>query len=382
MKKVLSALFLVFSLTCSAQWQKIYESTDTLAGHQDLYFTDANRGFIVGYDTFQSSGYIMSSTDGFDSWIVDYFPQAFIRSVDFPTVDTGYVTGIFNTRIFVMRTVDNGQTWDLINDSVVFANPPSVDISFFNDSVGIVSVDNAAFITHDSGNNWSQISADPPIGARGVDILGSRYAAANGSILRYSNDYGQNFDATLVYDNTSCDEIELWDDKFIIVGQAGVNQTPEFPFFNYARIAIGTFPNINMTRYEFPYIRDITDVERVSDGSIYAVTFPYPYPTLLQKHFLKSIDGGNTWYVQSTYPQDEVPYTRLDNIFCINDTLCYVAFGGVIYKTTNGGGPLLEEVTQVPLSVAGIKDDLNFSMAPNPTKGMVTIKSEKEQIKR
>ena len=53
-----------------------------------------------------------------------------------------------------------------------------------------------------------------------------------------------------------------------------------------------------------------------------------------------------------------------------------------IYKTTNGGGPLLEEVTQVPLSVAEIEDDVNFSLAPNPTSGRFTVSSEKEQIKR
>ncbi len=95
---------------------------------------------------------------------------------------------------------------------------------------------------------------------------------------------------------------------------------------------------------------------------------------------MKSIDGGGSWYKQDLV---EPGYYGTMQIFCPNDSVCYAVGGinGRIYKTSNGGGPLLEEVEQIVLSVKEIDDDLNFSISPNPTKNWVTISSDKEKIK-
>src|SRR5690606_26756254 len=76
-------------------------------------------------------------------------------------------------------------------------------------------------------------------------------------------------------------------------------------------------------------------------------------------------------------------YYGTQSLFCPSESVCYAVGGNnaYIYKTTNGGGPLLDEVTQIVLSVKEIDDDLNFSIAPNPTSGQVLVNSEKEKIK-
>jgi len=95
---------------------------------------------------------------------------------------------------------------------------------------------------------------------------------------------------------------------------------------------------------------------------------------------MKSLDGGDSWYKQDLVSPG---YYGTKQIYCPNDTVCFAVggIGGRIYKTTNGGGPLLDEVTQIVLSVKEIDDDLNFSIAPNPTSGEVLVTSEKEKIK-
>ena len=50
-------------------------------------------------------------------------------------------------------------------------------------------------------------------------------------------------------------------------------------------------------------------------------------------------------------------------------------------KCSSSSDPLLDEVEQIVLSVKEIDDDLNFSIAPNPTSGQVIVTSEKEKIK-
>jgi len=55
----------------------------------------------------------------------------------------------------------------------------------------------------------------------------------------------------------------------------------------------------------------------------------------------------------------------------------YAASGKVIYKTTNGGGPLLEPIESIVLSVENPFSRLEFNIFPNPSSGIVTLEFEK-----
>src|SRR5690606_14079731 len=130
----------------------------------------------------------------------------------------------------------------------------------------------------------------------------------------------------------------------------------------------------------FPYLSRTYGVSWPSENIMYSVCRPIYNEGANERFFMKSIDGGDTWHRQeSTMPY----YYGTQSLFCPSDSVCYAVGGNnaYIYKTTNGGGPLLDEVEQIVLSVKEIDDDLNFSIAPNPTSGEVIVNSEKQKIK-
>src|SRR5690554_408928 len=378
--KNLLILFALNATLCSAQWQKVYENTGDYLGHRDVFFTSVDTGFVIG-NGFNLLSYIITTNDGFETHSVQEFEDQQLRSIYFTSSEVGYIVGVKNSRINVLKTINNGGEWNIINDSVIVGNPLNIQVLFFNDTLGVITLDNMGFKTTDAGVTWSQIISNPAYGAVDADISGSRLAGVGGSQMRYSDDYGVTFNQVTVISGTSCSEIELWDNKFIATGtifQGTVS--PEFPNHNYARIAFGDFPDQNVQTFSFPNLRSFASVERVSNGALYAVAHPTPLAYPYENVFLKSLDGGFTWYGQEILPGNE-PNSQLDNLFCVNDTVCYAALSDLVYKTTNGGGPLLDQVEQVVVSIKEIKDDINFSITPNPTSGQVTIRSETELIK-
>ena len=173
--------------------------------------------------------------------------------------------------------------------------------------------------------------------------------------------------------------LDLYDYRFISSAIGNNGAELEFQTNSYGIITIGDILNQQFISQLFPELNRVKGVCWASENVMYAIGNSI-YSSSDPKYFIKSIDGGATWFTQNT---SEPGYWGTDKIDCPNDSVCYAIgyLNGRIYKTTNGGGPLLEEVEQIVLSVKEIDDDLNFSIAPNPTNGPVTITSEKEKIK-
>src|SRR5690606_39095298 len=111
----------------------------------------------------------------------------------FTSPEVGYIAGVKNHKIMLFKTIDSGINWEVLNDSIAPANPVNMKLLFFNDTLGVISVDNAGWKTTDAGLTWNQIISTPAYGAAGSDILSSRLAGVEGSQLRYSDDYGVTF---------------------------------------------------------------------------------------------------------------------------------------------------------------------------------------------
>ncbi len=363
----------------AAQWSQIYENND-FAGQTDVFFLNADTGFVVGNNSV--GGFVLRTHNGGASWDSLRYADYQIHTIFMTSIDTGYISCFYNTQISVMRTIDGGDSWQMVSTDLGTAISVQYSISFFDNDTGIINVQGGWYaITYDGGDNWNVQPDGDLYGTRDTDVDGDYIIGLDGAIVIWANNPDLTFHRdTLTYQGSHY-FLKAKDHRFIssAIGQDG--QELGYPNGAFGIITIGDVLTRDWNVTYFPYLARVYGVSWPSENIMYAVHSSIYSEGDAAKFFMKSVDGGQTWHRQETI---EPGYYGTQQIFCPNDSVCFAVggYGGRIYKTTNGGGPLLEEVTQVPLSVAEIENDLNFSMAPNPTTGLVTIKSEKEQIKR
>lgn len=379
MKLLMSILFLISTCSAQCQWHQIRES-DGLGGESDLFFLNADSGFVIGGNT--NGSFILRTHDGGVSWDSLWYEDHIFETIYFPSVDTGYISCYYDNQVAVMRTINGGDSWLRIASDLHTAVSVPYAISFFDNDTGVINVTGGWYaLSYDAGENWSAQPDGNLYGTRDMDIDENFLIGLDGSIVIWADHQDLIFHRdTLPYQGAHY-FLKSRDHRFIssAIGEDG--QQLGYPNGAFGIITIGDVLIKDWNVTYFPYLARVYGVSWPSENIMYAVHSSIYSEGDGAKFFMKSIDGGQTWYRQGTV---EPGYYGTQQIFCPNDSVCYAIGGGGmrIYKTTNGGGSLLEEVTQVPLSVVEIKDDLNFSMAPNPTTGRVTIKSEKEQIKR
>ncbi len=376
MRNLLLIVFTIIAVQSSSQWHITYESDSLYGNHIDASFYSAEGGVVIGQDQFQNAGYILRTDDGGENWISELYPGYFFRSIDFPSSNRGYLLFRKNLRLGVLQTSDGGANWVEVEDSLSYINPVEIEIEFFNDSVGMIAAQGVYYRTTNGGYNWSAVITSQNFGARSMDISGTELTGATGSFLTYSSDLGETVDSVAFVQINSCGSISLFNGHVVMGCTEAQSPTPDFPFFNFGKVVVGNTPQSDLVIHALPFTR-ITHLEAVSEDIIYATCLPLQNPN---GHFMKSVDGGHHWFTQNTMEDEPFPYSRFDNLSCVNDSVCYAAFGAFVYKTTNGGGFLIDPVQEVSLSVKEIKDDVNFSIAPNPTDGAITIRSEKEKL--
>ena len=97
--KYLLFLFLFFCVTKShAQWQKVYQNTGDYLGHDDVFFTSVDRGFVIG-NGFNSLAYIISTSDGFETYAVQEFENQKLRSIFLISPEVGAIVGVKEYRV-------------------------------------------------------------------------------------------------------------------------------------------------------------------------------------------------------------------------------------------------------------------------------------------
>jgi len=81
----------------------------------DVFFTDANHGWIVGGEWFSSENtfkaVILSTNDGGLTWDQQNFTGFRLYSVHFPDSTNGYAVGVSDNGSVMMKTSDGGITW-------------------------------------------------------------------------------------------------------------------------------------------------------------------------------------------------------------------------------------------------------------------------------
>jgi hypothetical protein len=76
------------------------------------------------------------------------------------------------------------------------------------------------------------------------------------------------------------------------------------------------------------------------------------------RQIMKTIDGGLNWHKQ--FLNYTTNYSAVTQMQCLNDSLCYAISGRQIFKTTNGGGPM------IGLGVNDLASENVIQVYPNP----------------
>ncbi|MBS1493984.1 MAG: T9SS type A sorting domain-containing protein [Bacteroidetes bacterium] len=179
MRKVVLSIFFsltLFSSACFPQnfgWTTLPNApvADSAADgrFEDMYFCDANTGFVIGY-----SGKVFRTTDGGSSWTNT--AQNFnhdLRSVGFFTPETGII-GTLDSNNILFRTTNGGVNWTQVVSSIQGTVPKGIcGISIVNSTtafgVGRYYCPSNLIKTTNGGFNWISIPIDTSLMRSAVD---------------------------------------------------------------------------------------------------------------------------------------------------------------------------------------------------------------------
>ena len=392
MKKILiiiTLLLITSNLFC--QWDLI--NRFATFNFYDVHFLNKDTGFVVGDTIFWEDGVILKTVDGGENWDTTILNST-IWSIYFINNDTGFAG---SDHRYFYKTTDCGNTWDEIDISS--SNLPVYffqSMYFRNNLRGFMTsiTSGRAAETFDGGLNWQRLYADYPANpATPIEIRLGKLSFPTDSIgyvgCKYKSiDGGENW--KYVYDsivspnpmncNYGANSIaEYLTNDYGMIGGQFITGIVGWQWAK-GHIHVTHDGGSNYVMKKFDYIKKIKDIIILNENESYAVGWvnydsnqepPYTSP------FLKSIDGGNTWYYQDfdidTTQYPNIIHPLLTAISCPTDKLGFaVGYGGVIYKTTDGGGALIPIIPYTNIQEENNK--LESLIYPNPTSDILNIK--------
>ena len=115
---------------------------------KDIFFTDANTGYTVGWSDNPSASILLKTTNGGNNWSsLTAGTGDEIYGVQFTDANTGYVCGSFPTAI--QKTTNAGASWFVTNQD------QASDIYFINANTGFALCWNGIVRTNNAGANWT-----------------------------------------------------------------------------------------------------------------------------------------------------------------------------------------------------------------------------------
>lgn len=365
--KLLVFIFILTSFHCKAQWNAVYEPDSTV--FLGMHFTSDSVGYVVGYrinELNYSIGQVYKTTDGGNHWNKIYeatTPQTpnpasipNFNCVYFPTNNIGYIGSDYS---IILKTTDAGQTW--ITQTVpefLF----DTRMIYCTDSLTCFAGKAYMFKTFDGGLNWvvdsnasplSDVSFPSPY--RGYGLWSNTLDGGN----NWSNP--TSYPAGLTPDY-NC--IFFINDS---VGWLGGMGSGGSPHFNYGKIAKSSNYGFSYQEINFQYeMLAIRDIVFINDSVGWACGNGQSGNS---RQIMKTIDGGLNWHKQ--FLNYATNYSAVTQMQCLNDTLCYAISGWQIFKTSNGGGPM------IGLGETENVNDLNISIYPNPTEDKINFNNLK-----
>lgn len=355
--KILVLLFILTSFHCKAQWNAVYEKDSTV--FLGMHFTGDSTGYVVGYRINSLNyliGQILKTTDGGNNWykILEGTPQTinpasylYFNSVYFPTHNIGYVGAGYNK---IMKTYNAGLTWQ----TLLVPYPPGIyetSLIYCIDSLTCFTGKNLCFKTFNGGLNWVVDSNASPLKDVSFHTTNRGYG-----LWSNTNDGGMNWTNPTSYPagltpDYNC--IFYINDSVGWLGGMGSGGSPNF---NYGKIAKSTDYGFSYQETNFQYeMLQIRDLFFINDTVGFACGNGQSGNS---RQIMKTIDGGLNWHKQ--FLNYTTNYSAVTQLQCLNDSLCYAISGWQVFKTTNGGGPM------IGLGENEIANQNRLKIFPNP----------------
>jgi hypothetical protein len=367
----------LFGFLCNsarAQWQPLTEPLGEFEQYLNMCFTNDSTGYVL-YQHYQIDTLyhkVLKTTDYGLHWIsiLDIAQENnplsnYLSDIFFINEDIGWICG-YNMP-FILKTTDGGQSWQqyAIEGAQDFSRIEFVDESFgiaFNGQLGGPAVE-----TFDGGLTWNLNTLHN--GYDGSFIDECTYLTVRSSAIRnYQNCNLEIIPFPTLNDvgdrNGRC--IYMKNQSEWIAGSIGLIGTN-----NFASILATNDGGDSFTILDLLFSSWTSELFFLNSNVGFAIIIN---SNAIPCTLLKTLDGGIDWGCQETpiiiSSLGESHYTIFTDMHLRNDNLMYAMDQNIIYRTTNGGGPLGDTYTGVKVTPHKPK---TLSLYPNPTSSSFSI---------
>jgi hypothetical protein len=160
-----------------------------------------------------------------------------------------------------------------------------------------------------------------------------------------------------------------------MLGQSG--WIYNYPRNNFGIVSIGSLLNNNsiFDIYHFPELYSVNAIEKTTSNIFAGCVLYIPSPTIQNEiYFLFSPNNGLNWYLQQTNETNGQINIGIRKIKCFNDSTCLGLASKTLYKTTNAGGALGQQVGFLYETTGIVDAKLNSNfLFPNPASQSISI---------
>ncbi|MBV6460074.1 MAG: Ycf48-like protein [Flavobacteriales bacterium] len=380
-----------FCLQAKAQWYMIGSRDDTIpntGGWEDVFFLNKDTGFVVGSPYIQGYTYspsvILRTHNGGISWDTTWFYNTLqiqhrFNAIHCPNDSTCYAVG---SKDKFYKTTDGGNTWTWSNINAIgyMGNPPAVmnDVYFMNNDTGFIChanmVGSLVARTTDGGISWvtdsvcgGSLSFSFPNDSIGYTNFGCKTTDGGNTWGIVSTFPHENYPQ---YNSYVC--VSFVNENFGFIGSHGKDGFDYgYPSFNFGIISRTKDGGDTWENNDYPNIRFVNTIQMLNKNEGYFGGTPNQH----LRYIFKTENGGDNWYPQELIGKNIYNYyPDIFSIHCPTDSVCYaVGRYQYIYKTTNGGGPLIG----VGINESKMQTE-SLRVYPNPAGNSVTVEWSKE----
>ena len=338
MKKLLFAVVvLAFAANVFAQWTQ--STTGSGANLNDVWFGDAQNGFIVG-----NGGYILKTTDGGQSWsdpLDNPAKTADENIVGLDMLDDQNGMAACNGAIIIMTT-DGGETWTQLTSGT---ESSLIDVDVVDAQVAYVAGESGTILkTTDGGANWTPQDSKMSGDIRTIKFADADHGIAGGknAYVSITSDGGATWDTVQVadYAEKTFRGIHIFDTQnAIAVGDGGAMKTAD---------GGATWETVTV-----PTSQKLTNI----------CFFDALFGVIVGQKgtVLTTTDGGATW----TEEDDGDTGSKLQNAYMFDaNTIIVVGKGDVILQKGSPASAVAQNSTNAP---ARFELGQNYPNPFNPT---------------
>lgn len=362
MKAVRPLLVLIFFLLSLYQLRgqnfEVFDNADTHTNQPLINATAINDSTIIAV----GSHIILKTTDYGSTWEPTTI-DGILNQVTFPSDSIGYAVG-YNS--LVMKTVNQGETWEYLNTSIIENTHTAFTVAFLNVDSGFVALANGpsfAFLTtYNGGETWENGEPGSVYGRQRLQKINDStvYALPHDINFFRSTDYGHSWETVpLPHPEGRSNDMHFFskDTGIVAIREFDVNCGSNY-YLAQTNDGGETWQSQYFTCRHFSSFSFPERYIGFANGTYYTTTGVRTY--------WRTSDGGETW--------EEREFPGGDSLFVSNSSITCFAFvdKDTCYMPTNYG--TIIKMTNATNGISSVKEDSSqdsndILIYPNPNNG-------------